>query len=70
MTSTQYARNHVIRDWPHCRRGVRQTALRDSLLLQNAFIFAKARQGPKVARESLALARYLGLLLALPRNTT
>jgi TetR/AcrR family transcriptional repressor of nem operon len=32
-------------------------------VLQGAFIFAKAKQGPDVARQSLAhLRRYLGLL--------
>jgi TetR/AcrR family transcriptional repressor of nem operon len=32
-------------------------------VLQGAFIFAKAKQGPEVARESLAhLRRYLGFL--------
>ena len=36
-------------------------------VLQGAFIFAKARQGPEVARESLAhLRRYLALLFPRP----
>jgi TetR/AcrR family transcriptional repressor of nem operon len=39
-------------------------------VLQGAFIFAKAKQGPEVVRESLAhLRRYLGLLFNLPRTT-
>jgi TetR/AcrR family transcriptional repressor of nem operon len=38
-------------------------------VLQGAFIFAKAKQGPKVARESLAhLRRYLGLLFNQPHR--
>jgi hypothetical protein len=37
-------------------------------VLQDAFIFAKARQGLEVARESLALRRYLGLLLNAARH--
>ncbi|MDQ3564973.1 MAG: TetR/AcrR family transcriptional regulator [Pseudomonadota bacterium] len=39
-------------------------------VLQGAFIFAKAKQNPDVARESLAhLRRYLGVLFTQPRNT-
>jgi TetR/AcrR family transcriptional regulator, transcriptional repressor for nem operon len=39
-------------------------------ILQGAFIFAKAKQGPNVVRESLAhLRRYLGLLFNQPLNT-
>jgi TetR/AcrR family transcriptional repressor of nem operon len=39
-------------------------------VLQGAFIFAKAKQGPEVVRESLAhLRRYLGFLFNPPRNT-
>ena len=39
-------------------------------VLQGAFIFAKAKQGPEVVRESLAhLRRYLGLILNPPRIT-
>ena len=39
-------------------------------VLQGAFIFAKAKQGPEVVRESLAhLRRYLGLLFNPPRST-
>ena len=39
-------------------------------VLQGAFIFAKAKQSPAVARESLAhLRRYLGLLFAQARNS-
>ena len=39
-------------------------------VLQGAFIFAKAKQSPAVARESLAhLRRYLSLLFAQPRNS-
>jgi TetR/AcrR family transcriptional regulator, transcriptional repressor for nem operon len=39
-------------------------------VLQGAFIFAKAKQNPEVARESLAhLRRYLGVLFSQPRNT-
>jgi TetR/AcrR family transcriptional repressor of nem operon len=39
-------------------------------VLQGAFIFAKAKQGPEVARESLAhLRRYLGLIFNPPRDT-
>ncbi len=38
-------------------------------VLQGAFIFAKAKQGPEVVRESLAhLRRYLGLLFDPPRG--
>jgi TetR/AcrR family transcriptional repressor of nem operon len=38
-------------------------------VLQGAFIFAKAKQGPEVVRESLAhLRRYLELLFNQPRN--
>jgi len=38
-------------------------------VLQGAFIFAKAKQGPEVVRESLAhLRRYLGLIFDQPRN--
>src|SRR5271166_5138895 len=38
-------------------------------VLQGAFIFAKAKQGPEVVRESLAhLRRYLGLLFNKPRT--
>jgi TetR/AcrR family transcriptional regulator, transcriptional repressor for nem operon len=38
-------------------------------VLQGAFIFAKAKQGPEVVRESLAhLRRYLGLIFNQPRN--
>ena len=38
-------------------------------VLQGAFIFAKAKQGPEVVRESLAhLRRYLGLLFNQPRK--
>jgi TetR/AcrR family transcriptional repressor of nem operon len=38
-------------------------------VLQGAFIFAKAKQGPEVVRESLAhLRRYLGFLFNPPRN--
>jgi TetR/AcrR family transcriptional repressor of nem operon len=38
-------------------------------VLQGAFVFAKAKQGPEVARESLAhLRNYLTLLF--PRPTT
>lgn len=38
-------------------------------VLQGAFIFAKAKQGPDVARESLAhLRRYLTMLLPRPRT--
>jgi len=37
--------------------------------LQGAFIFAKAKQGPEVVRESLAhLRRYLGLIFNQPRT--
>jgi len=37
--------------------------------LQGAFIFAKAKQGPEVARESLAhLRRYLGDLFTQPHK--
>ena len=37
-------------------------------VLQGAFIFAKAKQGPEVARESLAhLRRYLGLIFNQPQ---
>lgn len=40
-------------------------------VLQGAFIFAKAKQNPEVARESLAhLRRYLGILFSQPRNTS
>jgi TetR/AcrR family transcriptional repressor of nem operon len=40
-------------------------------VLQGAFIFAKARQGPEVVRESLAhLRRYLGMLFNQPRKTS
>ncbi len=39
-------------------------------VLQGAFIFAKAKQGPEVVRESLAhLRRYLEFLFNPPRNT-
>jgi TetR/AcrR family transcriptional repressor of nem operon len=39
-------------------------------VLQGAFIFAKAKQGPEVVRESLAhLRRYLGFLFDRPRKT-
>ena len=39
-------------------------------VLQGAFIFAKAKQGPEVARESLAhLRRYLEAIFNRPRNT-
>jgi hypothetical protein len=38
-------------------------------VLHHAFIFAKARPRGR-ARESLALARYLGLLFNPPRITT
>jgi TetR/AcrR family transcriptional repressor of nem operon len=39
-------------------------------VLQGAFIFAKAKQGPEVARESLAhLRRYLELIFNQPRNS-
>jgi len=39
-------------------------------VLQGAFIFAKAKQGPEVVRESLAhLRRYLGALFNQPRTT-
>jgi len=39
-------------------------------VLQGAFIFAKAKQGPEVVRESLAhLRRYLGLIFNAPRNS-
>lgn len=39
-------------------------------VLQGAFIFAKAKQGPEVVRESLAhLRRYLGLLFNQPHRT-
>jgi TetR/AcrR family transcriptional repressor of nem operon len=39
-------------------------------VLQGAFIFAKAKQGPKVVRESLAhLRRYVGLIFNQPRET-
>ncbi|HVC59501.1 MAG TPA: TetR/AcrR family transcriptional regulator [Acetobacteraceae bacterium] len=38
-------------------------------VLQGAFIFAKAKQGPEVVRESLAhLRRYLGLIFNQPRS--
>jgi TetR/AcrR family transcriptional repressor of nem operon len=38
-------------------------------VLQGAFIFAKAKQGPEVVRENLAhLRRYLGFLFSPPRN--
>jgi TetR/AcrR family transcriptional repressor of nem operon len=38
-------------------------------VLQGAFIFAKAKQGPEVARESLAhLRRYLGVLFTQPQK--
>ena len=38
-------------------------------VLQGAFIFAKAKQGPEVVRESLAhLRRYLGLIFNQPRT--
>jgi TetR/AcrR family transcriptional regulator, transcriptional repressor for nem operon len=38
-------------------------------VLQGAFIFAKAKQGPEVVRESLAhLRRYLGLIFNKPRK--
>jgi len=37
--------------------------------LQGAFIFAKAKQGPEVVRESLVhLRRYLGLILNQSRK--
>jgi TetR/AcrR family transcriptional repressor of nem operon len=40
-------------------------------VLQGAFIFAKAKQGPEIVRESLAhLRRYLGALFNQPSNTT
>jgi TetR/AcrR family transcriptional repressor of nem operon len=40
-------------------------------VLQGAFIFAKAKQGPQVARESLAhLRRYLQSLFTQPRKST
>jgi TetR/AcrR family transcriptional regulator, transcriptional repressor for nem operon len=40
-------------------------------VLQGAFIFAKAKQGPEVVRESLAhLRQYLGLLFNKPRTPT
>jgi TetR/AcrR family transcriptional repressor of nem operon len=40
-------------------------------VLQGAFIFAKAKQGPGVVRESLAhLRRYLGALFNQPHTTT
>jgi TetR/AcrR family transcriptional repressor of nem operon len=39
-------------------------------VLQGAFIFAKAKQGPEVVRESLAhLRRYLGLIFNQTRNS-
>jgi TetR/AcrR family transcriptional repressor of nem operon len=39
-------------------------------VLQGSFIFAKAKQSPEVARESLAhLRRYLGVLFAQPGNS-
>lgn len=39
-------------------------------VLQGAFIFAKAKQSPEVARESLAhLRRYLGLIFNQPQKT-
>jgi TetR/AcrR family transcriptional regulator, transcriptional repressor for nem operon len=39
-------------------------------VLQGAFIFAKAKQGPEIVREDLAhLRRYLGLLFNQPRNS-
>jgi hypothetical protein len=39
-------------------------------VLQGAFIFAKAKQGPEVVRESLAhLRRYLGLIFNQPRSS-
>jgi TetR/AcrR family transcriptional repressor of nem operon len=39
-------------------------------VLQGALIFAKAKQGPEVARASLAhLRRYLGLLFNPPRKS-
>lgn len=39
-------------------------------VLQGAFIFAKAKQGPQVVRESLAhLRRYLEVLFNPPRNS-
>jgi TetR/AcrR family transcriptional repressor of nem operon len=39
-------------------------------VLQGAFIFAKAKQGPEVVRESLAhLRRYLALIFNQPRTT-
>jgi TetR/AcrR family transcriptional repressor of nem operon len=39
-------------------------------VLQGAFIFAKAKQGPEVVRESLAhLRRYLGLIFNTSRKT-
>ena len=38
-------------------------------VLQGAFIFAKAKQGPEVVRESLAhLRRYLGILFTHPHK--
>ncbi len=38
-------------------------------VLQGAFIFAKAKQGPEVVRESLAhLRRYLGLIFHQPQS--
>ncbi len=40
-------------------------------VLQGAFIFAKAKQGPEVVHESLAhLRRYLGLIFNQPQNST
>jgi TetR/AcrR family transcriptional repressor of nem operon len=39
-------------------------------VLQGAFIFAKAKQGPEIVREDLAhLRRYLGLIFNQPRNS-
>jgi TetR/AcrR family transcriptional repressor of nem operon len=40
-------------------------------VLQGAFIFAKAKQSPQIARENLAhLRRYLEMLLPLPTGDT
>jgi TetR/AcrR family transcriptional repressor of nem operon len=39
-------------------------------VLQGAFIFAKAKQGPEIVREDLAhLRRYLGFIFNQPRNS-
>ena len=54
---------------PHAPWSVDSVGYFIQSVLQGAFIFAKAKQSPAVARESLAhLRRYLTLLFAQPRN--